>query len=113
MCAFDVERRLAYANATARRFWSLGQDEYVGRTLPELGRRTSLSAVLHRQLERALKAGSGGAEGVPPAMPSNGTESGIAFGFTPVEVASAPRLMLVWLREIGATERSSLAARSE
>ena len=106
VCVFDAQRRLAYANAAGRSFWSLGEDEYVGRMLSELGRHASLAVVLDRELERALAIASKGREGKRAgAVVPNGSQDGVAFGFAPVETdASAPRLMLAWLRELASTD---------
>lgn len=89
----------AYANAAARRFWGLGEDEYVGRSLAELGRRASLATALDRQLQRALETATAGRDGERRgALLANGSESGVAFGFAPVEAGGSPaRLMLAWL----------------
>jgi len=102
---FDAERRLTYANAAGRRFWALGEDEVVGRRLSELGRHASVARVLDRQLERALEIASEDEGEGPGTVRLNGSEGGVAFGFTPVETdESAHRLMLAWLREGASTD---------
>jgi PAS domain S-box-containing protein len=120
ICTFDAQRRLVHANEPARRFWGLGRDGYVGRTLPELGCRSRLAGALDRELQGVLAA----------RLPRRGSlrmdeaEAGagcIDFGFAPAGGVSADASLVVgWLRERascvgprprrarGSTERAAL-----